>query len=60
MSFCVTNRAGFLSESSCLGGALGLTKFMRVFGVLNFGVLLKSVLDVQQTRGGFVEHLSQT
>ncbi len=49
---CSINEAGLLNKSSCLAAALGATKFIVVI-VMNrphFVVLLKSDLDVQQTR----------
>ncbi len=48
--------AGLLNEMSCL------TPMTEILFWSHFVVLLKSDLDVQQTklRGGFVEHLSRT
>jgi hypothetical protein len=50
-----------LNESLCLAGSLGVTKFtiLREMILITFFVLLKSVLEVQQThlRGQFVEQM---
>ncbi len=49
LRFC--SEAGLLNKSSSLGAALGLTKFITIIAIFlaHFVVLLKSVLDVQQT-----------
>ncbi len=44
-----SSKAGLLNKSSCLAPTLGVTKFIIVTGS-HFAVLLKSDLDVQQTK----------
>jgi hypothetical protein len=59
------SEASLLNKSSCLAAALGVTKLITVHPVIALFlvplvVLLESDLDVQQIRGGLVEHPSLT